>query len=167
MAELAELEKRIAEAIERIRTGIEGLQPAFDTEMVPAEEADALASQLSEVTSDLSDATEALEAERTRVADLERQLADVLATQQTADLSEDLAATEAELRTLRGAVHELQTANAELRQSALSGVTDPDLINRSLAADLEAVQLARLAELRDIDAILATLDPIILGASHA
>lgn len=167
MAELAELEKRIAEAIERIRTGIEGLQPASDTDMVPAEEADALASQLSAVTSDLSDATEALEAERARVAVLERQLAEAQAASQTPDLSEDLAATEAELRTLRGAVHELQTANAELRQTALSGVTDPDLINRSLAADLEAVQLARLAELRDIDAILASLDPIIHGASHA
>ena len=164
MTELAELEKRIAEAIQRIRSGVEGLQPASDAEMVPAEEADALASQLSAVTSDLSDATAALEVERARSADLEAQLH---AANEAAASQSDQAAIEAELRTLRGAVQELQTANAALRQSALASVTDPELINRSLAADLEAVQTARLSELRDIDAILATLNPIVEGASHA
>lgn len=176
MTELAELEKRIAEAMERIRSGIEGLHTPPAEDMVPATEADALAGQLSSVSSDLTEATEALEAERARTAELEAALAEAqsenaaLATQvaQAApDMSQDLAATEAELRTLRSAMEELQTANAALRQAALTQVTEPELINRSLAADLEAVQAARLAELRDIDAILATLDPIIEGASHA
>ncbi len=171
MTELAELEKRIAEAIERIRSGIEGLQPAFDAEMVPAAEADALAAQLASVTSDLSDATVALEAERAKTASLENQLlaaqAQQTAARDAAVSASDQAATDAELRTLRSTVQDLQTANAALRQSALANVSDPELINRSLAADLEAVQAARLSELRDIDAILTTLTPIIEGASHA
>ncbi len=167
MTELAELEKRIAVAMERIRTGVEGLNAPSDAELIPAEEADALAQQLSAVTADLTDATEALEAERARVAELEAALAQAQSIPAAPDLSGELEANEAELRTLRSAIQELQTANAALRQSALGTVTDPDLINRSLAADLEAVQSARLSELRDIDAILAALDPIVEGASHA
>lgn len=171
MTELAELEKRIAEAIQRIRAGVEGLQPAPEVEMVPADEADALASQLSEVTAALTEATEALEAERARASELETALQAALdeaqSTPAVPDLSNDLAATEAELRSVQATVQELQSANAALRQSAMDHISDPELINRSLAADLEAVQIARLSELRDIDAILATLDPIVQGASHA
>jgi predicted lipid-binding transport protein (Tim44 family) len=80
---------------------------------------------------------------------------------------DEMDAAQAELRTVRASVQELQTANAELRRSALSGVTNPELINRSLAADLEAVQAARLSELRDLDAVLRVLTPVLEEPSNA
>ena len=182
MSELNELEGRIAQALQRIRTGVEGLAAAPAEDMVPATEADALAEQLTLVTADLADATEALAAEKTRTAELQDKLARLQAAQAEAQASaaevqamtaraaamvEQAEATEAELRTLRASVQELQAANAELRRSALTGVTDPALINRSLAADLEAVQNARLAELRDLDTILKLLAPVLEGSSNA
>ena len=165
MGELGELEKRIADALERIRSGVEGLSSGSSEDMVAASEADALAEQLSLVTADLAEASEALAAERASKAEVQAELDALKATSSGAGNGD--AALEAELRTLQASVQELQTANAELRRSALTGVTDPDLINRSLAADLEAVQAARMAELRDLDAILKTLDPVIEERGNA
>ncbi len=175
MSELGELEKRIAEALTRIRAGVEGMSATPTEDVVSAAEADALAEQLSLVTADLAEATDALAAERAKIGGQASQI-EALSTQVTglkADLArassqtDDLDAAQAELRTLRASVQELQTANAELRRSALSGVTSPDLINRSLAADLEAVQAARLSELRDLDAVLRVLSPVLEEASNA
>lgn len=182
MSELGELEKRIAEALTRIRAGVEGLSAAPTEDVVSAAEADALAEQLSLVTADLAEATDALAAERAKISGQASQIATLSAqieaqttqiTSLKADLERasaqtgDLDAAQAELRTLRASVQELQTANAELRRSALSGVTNPDLINRSLAADLEAVQAARLSELRDLDAVLRVLTPVLEETSNA
>lgn len=191
MTELAVLERRIAEALERIRAGVEGVGADTSADMVPAEEADALASQLSQVSGELEVVHAALTAEKAKTADLNAALIDAQAQMRVQEaeyaaaleqavtdapsidpaaltaLQNERDATEAELRTLRASIQDLQSANAELRRAALTGVTDPSLINRSLAADLEAVQAARLGELRDIDAILSALDPIVGGASHA
>ena len=165
MNELGELEKRIADALERIRSGVEGLSSGSAEDMVAASEADALAEQLSLVTADLAEASEALAAERAAKAEVEAEL-DALKNAPSGSGGSD-AVADAELRTLRVSVQELQTANAELRRSALTGVTDPELNNRNLAADLEAVQAARLAELRDLDAILKTLTPVIEERGNA
>ncbi|MFT6273736.1 MAG: chromosome segregation ATPase [Dinoroseobacter sp.] len=182
MSELGELEKRIAEALERIRTGVEGLSAAPAEDVVSAAEADALAEQLSLVTADLAEATDALAAERTKISGQAAQI-----TEQSGQIGalnaqinglrsdaarhaaqdDEMDAAQAELRTVRASVQELQTANAELRRSALSGVTNPELINRSLAADLEAVQAARLSELRDLDAVLRVLTPVLEEPSNA
>lgn len=189
MTELTDLERRIAEALERIRGGVEGLSAAAGAGASDGE-LGALRADLEEAQAARAEAEAALEEERTRTAALEQRLAEADAALSEAEagvpagagaseaevealrakaqrLEDGIEAAEAELRTLRATLQEVQAANAELRRSAITGVTEPDLINRSLAADLEAVQAARKADLRDMDTILRTLEPLLEGGRDA
>jgi chromosome segregation ATPase len=187
MTELPDLERRIAEALERIRGGVEGLSAAAGAG-ASDDEMDALRADLEEAQAARAEAEAALEEERTRTAALEQRLAEADAALSEAEasapagpseaevdalrakaqrLEDGIEAAEAELRTLRATLQEVQAANAELRRTAITGVTEPDLINRSLAADLEAVQAARKADLRDMDTILRTLEPLLEGGRDA
>jgi len=164
MSDIGELEQRLADAMDRIRTGVEALSAPPAVEMVPAQDFDELESQLADAARELAETSGVLNGVRARNGELEDALAEaqdavpVVPEPVPGLADDDREALEAEIRTLRASVEALQAANAELRRSALTGVTDPELINRSLVADLEAVQSARLAELRDIDSILRSLD---------
>ena len=55
----------------------------------------------------------------------------------------------------------------ELRTSALSGVTDPDVINRAMEAELDALKEARAADLEELRALIADLEPILKEKRNA
>lgn len=133
MSDIPQLEQRIAAALERIRAGLDSLPGGA------AAEAEALAAKVG-----------ALEAELAGKAGLEAEIA---------QLRDGLAQAEAEKAEMLGTMEKLQTVNADLRLAASEGVTDPEVINKALAADLEALQAARAADLRDIEAILGELLP--------
>ena len=56
---------------------------------------------------------------------------------------------------------------AALRVSQAAGVGEPHLINKAMAAELDALRAERLTEVAEIDEILAALDPHIAEAEHA
>ncbi|WP_425090466.1 hypothetical protein [Tropicimonas sp. S265A] len=144
MSEVSELEERLVTAMARIRAAVH------------AKDGDAAASAPDQAQLDV------LEAER----DAARLAAETAAEAQ-AGAEARLAELDAEMTQLRETVQNLQTVNAELRVAASEGVQDPDVINKALAADLAALQAARAADLRDIEAILAQIGPVEEGASHA
>jgi predicted nuclease with TOPRIM domain len=139
MSDIPQLEQRIARALERIRAGLDVL-PGPET----AERAQTLAARVAEL-------------EAARAADQDARSA---LEEQLRELRDGLARAEAEKSEMMDAMQKLQTVNADLRLAAAEGVTDPDVINRALVADLEALQAARAADLRDIDAILSELAPM-------
>jgi hypothetical protein len=56
---------------------------------------------------------------------------------------------------------------ATLRSANMVGVTEPQLINKSLMAELEALRAIRLSEVAEMDEILAALEPHLTEAGHA
>jgi chromosome segregation ATPase len=140
MSDIPKLEQRIAQALERIRAGIDAMPAASGNRA----EIEALGAEIAE-----------LEARQATLEDAVRKA--------EADASEARAQLDtmgAECRELQDAVQKLQAVNADLRLAAAEGVSDPEVINRALVADLEALQAARAADLRDIEALLAELAPI-------
>ena len=155
MAQIAELEQRIAAAFARIAAGVEAvearpaplpdtgeelrLQAALDEERVAH-------AQLGERLKEMQAQDEKLQAEqKAEVATLARAL-------DTRGLDvQRLSATVAQLR------EELR----KLREAAEQGMADPQLINRAMVAELEALRATRAAETTEMADILAALTPIL------
>ena len=54
-----------------------------------------------------------------------------------------------------------------LRTAAAAGVTEPGLINKAMATELEALRATRLTEMAEMDEILAALEPHLTEAGNA
>ncbi|MEM9392411.1 MAG: hypothetical protein AAGA38_01035 [Pseudomonadota bacterium] len=137
MSEISELEERLVSAMARIKAALE--------------------TRASEGGGDSA----ALEA-KISVLEAEREAARVAAeaTQEALDSTKaQLAASDAATAELRATVEELQSANADLRLAASEGLTDANAINKALAADLAALQMARATDLRDVEALLSQIAP--------
>jgi hypothetical protein len=65
------------------------------------------------------------------------------------------------------ALNELAEITAELRGKAAHGCADADLINHTMAAELEALRIARQADLAEMRRLLAELEPILEETAHA
>ncbi|SNS45153.1 hypothetical protein SAMN04488078_101581 [Antarctobacter heliothermus] len=76
-----------------------------------------------------------------------------------------LAALDAELQKLRAANEELMAANAALREANAQGVGEPELINRGMEAELEALRAARSADAAETGAVLDALTPLLAEAA--
>ncbi|MDJ0994218.1 MAG: hypothetical protein QNI90_11630 [Dinoroseobacter sp.] len=139
MSEISELEGRLVAAMARIKSAVEtreaGAGEAGDTS--------ALEAQLSVVEAERDAARVATEA----------------STEALQAAQSQLSAAQAELAELRESVQSLQTSNADLRLAASEGVTDAGAINTAMAADLAALQRARAADLRDVEALLSQIAP--------
>lgn len=150
MQEIAEFERRIASALDRIERRLDGgaggdlaeLQAALDEERM----------------------TNAQLAERLRVVG-ERQAAEKA---EIARLTEKLgAAVDQRDQVLQEVQAALSAANDELtslRQAAVRGSTLPHQINRALLAEVEALRALRVADAAGIAAVMAELEPIVAGA---
>ncbi|MFC7703482.1 hypothetical protein ACFQXB_04660 [Plastorhodobacter daqingensis] len=157
MTDLAELEGRITMALDRIALGLEAL-PSVPASSGSAEQ-------------DLPVLQQALEAERDESNRLAREIEDLrhhLAQQDGA--SEERARLAAQLEVHGREIQRLRRANGHVRQvigrlrAALEArVSDPQLVNEAMAAELEALQAARSVDLAEIDEILAELDPLVEG----
>lgn len=170
MNDIAELERRIAFAMERIAKGIENLDkaagapaPAGDApEAAGADEIETLRTQLSE--EKLANAQ--LE-ERVRAL---RQKQEAQATRSEAELvtlRETMEQLDAELARLRKANAQLQDSNAALRAANQAGVGEPHLINKSMMAELESMRAARQVDLAEVQAIKGALVPLLQDKEEA
>ena len=156
MNDLDDLQSRLGAALVRIRTAAERLKPADEGEETVAE----LKARLDE--------------ERTANAQLEERVKALKDRQDTriAELEGQVAASDGRLAALDQDLQALQQANAELRAVAeemhkalAEGVAEPELVNRAVLAELEALRAARSADRAEMDAILSELQPILKEAT--
>lgn len=200
MTELAEYERRIAYALERIGRGVETLierrgadaeawaalelaQAGMmaETQPVPPEAAPEFAPEatpeaLPEVVAGPSPELEAmhaaLEAERVANALLTDRVRAIREKQETTlsalerrlvQATRALEAVQSEATRLKRANSDLMEVNRQLVDAA--GSVAPDLVNRSMQAELEALRAARAWETSELSEIVAGLAPIV--AAHA
>jgi predicted nucleic acid-binding Zn-ribbon protein len=161
MQEIAELEKRITAALERIGKGVDRLAQAPRSAPSASGGADAaLRAQLEDEKALNTQLQEKLRAakERESKGDLQEKID---------RLTQQLDVQGLELQRMRRTAAGLRDQLAALRAAQAEGVAEPQLINKAMAAELDALRAERLTEVAQIDEILAALDPHIAEAAHA
>jgi hypothetical protein len=174
MQTIAELERRISAALQRIGDGIESLAaPSKDAEATdpaaPAAVADSAA---------IARLQSELEAERRQTDVLRAQLSAARMSQPTPaapvisvaeaaarieKMTNQLDVQGLELHRMRKTVVQLRENLRGMRRAQTANLADPDQINRAMAAELEAMRVTRLSEVAELDEIIAELDPLIGG----
>lgn len=154
MSDIAALEGRITAALDRIRSGLDGIAtPTHDAG------SDELAAQLADektANAQLVERVRALkDAQDGKMADLEHRVA---------AQGDQMSALDAELQRLRASNADLREVNAQLRAAAADGVGDAEMINRAMMAEIDALAAQRGADVAEVNAILAELTPLIKEA---
>lgn len=166
MSDISILEGRITAALDRIRRGVEWMDelaaaaPASPVDAA-SHEAAGLRSRLDEertVNAQLEERVRALkERQDGRVAQLEAEVAESRAALGRAD---------GDMQRLRQANAELRDIGAQLREALAEGVAEPQLVDRAMLAELEALRAARAADLAEVNAVIAELQPLVKGGAH-
>lgn len=158
MGEIAEFERRITAALERIGSGINRL-----TAPSAGVAAAASGNELAQARTALADEKtanaqliERFRAVKAREAQSVRELKARIET-----LTQQLDEQGQDLRRMRKAAIQLREALRGLRVVQVAGLPDPDLINKAMLAELEALRETRLGETTEMDAILAELTPLL------
>lgn len=169
MQDIVELEKRITAALERIGKGVDRLatQPRAPG---PAAAAPASAS------APAADAAlrAQLEEEKSLTAQLQARLRAASARESKGDLQDKVDRLTQELDVKGLELQRMRRVNASLREqlealrtAAAAGTTEPHLINKAMATELEALRATRLTEIAEMDEILAALEPHLTEAGNA
>lgn len=163
MQDITELERRITSALERIGAGVDRLaaQPRPVGGNGAAAGSDtALRAQLEE--------------EKSLTAQLQARLRMVRDREPKGDLQDKIDRLTQQLDVQGLELQRMRRTNAALREqlSALraaqaGSVTEPQLINKAMAAELDALRALRLTEMAEMDEILAALEPHLTEAGHA
>ena len=156
MTEIAELERRITTALDRIGAGLDGLGGGGD---------DAALQEL----------REALDAEKTVNAQLEERVKSLheqhdarvkeLETE-VARLKTSALEANGQVQSMRRANQHLQATLQNLREAAVAGV-EPHLINQAMMSELEGLRSVRDADRAELDDILGALQPLLKEAQDA
>ncbi|MCC6863383.1 MAG: hypothetical protein IT544_01040 [Rhodobacteraceae bacterium] len=157
MQDLVELERRINAALQRIEAGVEALPvvPVAD-----AVEIDKLKAELV--------------VEKTRNAALRQELVEHKPTAKPASelevrveqLMRQIDVQGIEMQRMRKNVMQLRESLSALRRLASEKLADPEMINLAMQAELESIRVTRLAEMAELDEIIAELDPMIVQQSR-
>jgi hypothetical protein len=161
MQEIGELEQRITAALERIGKGVDRLAqlPRAPVPQPPVPQAP---------TAPVADAAlrAQLEEEKSLTAQLQERLRSLKERDSKSDLQEkvdkltqQLDVQGLELQRMRRTTATLRDQLAALRAAQTAGVTEPQLINKAMAAELDALRALRLTEVAEMDDILAALEP--------
>jgi hypothetical protein len=167
MSDITDYERRISAALARLERGMEALagraapigSASADADSVSAAEVTALRAALEGerlANAQLSDRVRAIrEKQESTLGSLERKLA---------TLSRDLEKSGSDLARLKRANADLILANRALRDAAELGLAPSETINHAMKAELEALQAERVAEIAEVDDILAGLEPLLAPA---
>jgi hypothetical protein len=151
MSNIEELERRINVAFDRIGQAVDGFVPAPPA-IGTAELRDAL---LTEQTNN------AQLMERLRVAQ-EREASQAAEAAGTVDrLTRALDAQGLELQRMKKTVIQLRESLRALRGAQAEALADPNLVNKAMLTELEALRATRLTEMAQMEEILAELHPLI------
>ena len=169
MQDIAELERRITAALERIAKGLDRVPatPVACTE-AEAEAAPDLTAEVARLSNALDEEqmANAQLAERLRVVrDKEAKLRGAL-EEQISDLMRQLDAQGLELSRAHRTMVQQGGQLRSLREAAEAQVADPALINRTMEVEMEALRATRGAEVAELEDILAALDPLISEESY-
>ncbi|PVH30279.1 hypothetical protein [Pararhodobacter oceanensis] len=177
MSDLAPVERRLSDALERI---------AYQLEKGPAVGGAARGAVFGlgakpeaapdpEQAATIASLREALEKERSANAQLSERVHQVKQRQETtiaqlerrlARLTEQLDLQSLEMLRLKKANAKLMTANSGLREAQIEAFPDATLINKSISAELEALQAERRAEMAEMEEILAELKPLLAAEAQ-
>lgn len=159
MQDIAELERRITAALERIATGLDRA-PVAAAPVSDSVDSTAERDRLTEALDEERMANAQL-AERLRVVrDKEARLREGL-EQQIADLMRQLDAQGLELSRAHRTMVQQGGQLRSMREAAEANVVDPAMINRTMEVEMEALRATRGAEVAELDDILAALDPLL------
>lgn len=163
MQDITALEQRITAALERIGKGLDKLAaaPRPVAASVAASVADAaLRAQLDEEKALTAQLQERLRAAKDREpkGDLREKID---------RLTRQLDVQGLELQRMRRTNAALRDQLSALREAQQAAVTEPQLINKSLMAELDALRALRLTEVAEMDEILAALEPHLTEAGNA
>jgi len=162
MTEIAELQRRLRDALNRIGGGLDGLEapqpaPAFD----PAE---------------LEQAKEALAAEKEANAQFEERLRSLREKMERMEreqrtaidrLKQELADGEIQMQRMRRTNTQLRQSIQGLREAAETGVVDARLIDQAMMSELEGLRTVREGDRAEMDAILGELLPLLEEHNNA
>jgi chromosome segregation ATPase len=163
MNDIAELERRITLALERIGAGIDMLGTTGGGTAAASDDSAGADSHIAEL-------EDALEAERAANAQLTERVRAIREKQETmvsalerkvARLTEQADSATLELQRLRQINEDLSDANRALSLAVAEGVSEPELINHAMMSELEALRASRAADLAEMDDILSELKPLI------
>lgn len=167
MQDIAELERRISAALGRIGAGIEALG-------APATRAGDDVGDLAALQAELHAERSVNEALRARIEALEAAPAPAATPMAASDgdqaaridrMTKQLDVQGIELVRLRKTVAALRENLRALRQLNSQNLADPAAINRAMVVELDSIRVQRLAEVAELDEILAELDPIVSAAN--
>ncbi|MGB8812116.1 MAG: hypothetical protein WCC57_02930 [Paracoccaceae bacterium] len=158
MSEIAELERRITAALERIGAGLEHLSSVGgDGDVMDESEAlTTLRAALDDEKTVNAQLTERLRAVKDRDAQSVHALEDRVEL-----MTRQLDVQGLELQRMRKTTIQLRETLRSLRESMADSVTDPHMVNKAMLAELEALRATRATETAELDEILAELSPLL------
>ena len=157
MDEIAELERRINAALERISQGIEQRPGTSGPSPVVVAELDRLREELDDERTANAQLNDRLKAQRARS---ERTLGEIKdeVTRLTAQVDEQALA----MQRLVNSTVRMREELRQLREAAeTGGKLDATLIDKALAAELEAYRATREAETAELADLVAALTPVV------
>ncbi len=167
MQDIAELERRITAALDRIGSGIDQMSGS-----APAKESVAVDASSKE----LARMQAALDEERMVTAQLNERLKSVKEKEallrseldeKCQRLTRQLDTQGLELQRMRKSAVQLREQLREIREAQLRD-TDPHLVNKAMLTELEALRATRLTEMAEMDELIAELSPLLEEApTHA
>ncbi len=163
---IAELERRIAAALDRIGLGLDRMARPAPASAKPAPAATVAGDEAAEI----ARLTEALDVEKSANA----QLAERLKTVKDRDaqtrsgleakverMTHQLDVQGLELQRMRKVTVQLRETLRVMSEAAQTATPEPHLINKAMLAELEALRAQRQSEVAEMDEILAELGPLI------
>jgi chromosome segregation ATPase len=154
MDDLTEIRSRLLDALATIETGLDRLHA--QAEAGDGADPVALAAALEDervVTAQLEQRVRTLkERQDQRLAALDGQ---IMAQR------DQIAALDAELQRLRQANADLRDVAGQMRSALSEAVAEPELVNRAMLAEIEALRATRAADMAEVNAVLAELKPLV------
>ncbi len=169
MDSIAELERRITAALERIGSGIEGLTALSGA--IPSGNGAATVASLAdgEAEAEIARLNEALDEERMLTAQLQerlravrdREAAERAALQAEVEKHVKLLDVQGlETQRLKMTVSSLREQLRNMTDAQAEGRIEPHLINKAMLTELEALRALRSADLADLEEIIVALEPL-------
>lgn len=172
MSELAEYERRITDALERIGRGADVLISHRHPVAEPVVALPEAEPEPEPESAEMAELRERLEAERAANAQLTERVRAIREKQETtlAALERRLVQATRALDVAQGEASRLKRANADLVEAnrmlvETGGRAEAHLINRAMQAELEAMRAARAWEASELAEIIGGLEPLV--AAHA
>lgn len=156
MSEIEELSSRIISAMDRVASRIDALGQGGGGDDGALQQA---LDEEKQVNAQLT--------ERVRVLGERQEQAMAAMEARATEAQARMDKLDSELQQLRQAYQMMSDASQALRDANAEGVGDAELINKSLASELETLQAMRKAEMAEADEIIAGLMPLLNASAQA